>query len=73
MNTAEIQDIIVKTSVGKDLQSIADKVFQEERITCDEALKLYEKADLNFVGLLANFVKTKKFGSSVFFNKNIHV
>ncbi|MCQ2960508.1 MAG: aminofutalosine synthase MqnE [Bacteroidales bacterium] len=73
MDSIEIQDIMLKTSVNGDLQKIAEKVLQNERISCDDALLLYEKADLNFVGMLANYVKNQKFGSSVFFNKNIHV
>lgn len=73
MDSVEIQDIIVKTSIDKDLQAIAEKILHNERISCDDALLLYEKADLNFVGMLANYVKTQKFGNQVFFNKNIHV
>ncbi len=73
MNSTEIQDIIGKTSIDVDLQRIANKVLHDERISCEDALLLYEKADLNFVGILANYVKTKTFGNSVFFNKNIHV
>ncbi len=73
MDSLELQDIILNASIGKDLQIIAEKVFQNERISCDDALLLYEKADLNFVGMLANYVKNQKFGNKVFFNKNIHV
>ena len=72
MNSTEIQDIIGKTSIDVDLQRIANKVLHDERISCEDALLLYEKADLNFVGILANYVKSKTFGNSVFFNKNIH-
>lgn len=73
MNSLEIQDILGKTAIDSDLQNIAEKVLHDERISCEDALTLYEKADLNFVGILANYVKTKKFGNAVFFNKNIHV
>ncbi|MBP5584650.1 MAG: aminofutalosine synthase MqnE [Bacteroidales bacterium] len=73
MESSEIRDVIIRTSIGKDLQSIAAKILHNERISCDDALMLYEKADLNFVGMLANYVKTQKFGNQVFFNKNIHI
>lgn len=73
MDSMDINDILIKTTIDKDLHKIAEKVFHEERLSCEEALLLYEKADLNFVGVLANYVKTKKFGNTVFFNKNIHV
>lgn len=73
MESSEIRDIIIRTSIKKDLQYIAEKILHDERISCDDALVLYEKADLNLVGMLANYVKTKKFGNQVFFNKNIHI
>ncbi len=73
MNALEIRDIVGKTAISSDLQVIAQKVLNEERISCEDALYLYEHANLNFVGMLANYVKTKKYGDKVFFNKNIHV
>ena len=73
MESSEIRDIIIRTSIKKDLQYIAEKILHDERISCDDALVLYEKADLNLVGMLANYVKTKNFGNQVFFNKNIHI
>lgn len=73
MNSDEIQSIFHKSQLSSDFQKIADKVFNQERLSCEDALMLYEKADLNFVGILANYVKMTKFGNRVFFNKNIHV
>ncbi len=73
MNKQELQDIIHKIVSNEELLTIAEKVFNNERITTDDALLLYEKADLNFVGMLAHYVKTQKFGDQVFFNKNIHI
>lgn len=73
MTGVEIRDIVGKTTISSELQIIAEKVLNNERLTCDDALYLYEHANLNFVGMLANFAKTKKFGDKVFFNKNIHV
>ena len=71
--TRLIASLLIKSSVSKQLQEIAEKILHDERISCDDALVLYEKTDLNFVGMLANYVKTKKFGNQVFFNKNIHI
>ncbi len=73
MKGDELRDIIVKTVSDKYLLAIAAKVFEKERLSCEDALYLYKSADLNFVGMLANYVKTEKFGNAVFFNKNIHV
>jgi aminodeoxyfutalosine synthase len=53
--------------------SIASKVFNNERITDDEAFYLYENSDIAFCGFLANYIKAKRFGKNVFYNKNTHV
>lgn len=52
---------------------IAAKVFSGQRIHADEAVYLYEKSDLAFCAYLADYIKRKKFGNNVFYNKNIHV
>jgi len=73
MNISEIQDIVAGTTKDKDLLRIADTVLAGGRISVDDALFLYETANLNFVGLLANYVKIRMYGDNVYFNKNIHV
>lgn len=55
------------------LASIAQKVFDKERITAEEGLYLYEKASLGFLGSLANFIREKKNGKKTFFNRNFHI
>jgi aminodeoxyfutalosine synthase len=55
------------------LQSIADKVYDNERLTEEEGLLLFEKGSLPFVGTLANYVKEKRHGDAVFFNRNFHI
>lgn len=52
---------------------LSDKVLKGERITVDEAILLYETADLGYLSMLANFVREKKNGDHVYFNKNFHV
>lgn len=72
-NTADIQVILNDTSQSIELQNIAQKVHKGERITEEDALLLFEKADLSFVGALANFVREKKHGDATFFNRNFHI
>jgi aminodeoxyfutalosine synthase len=72
-NTADIQVILNDTSQSIELQNIAQKVHRGERITEGDALTLFEKADLSFVGALANFVREKKHGDATFFNRNFHI
>lgn len=59
--------------VSKDLQSIAEKVFNNERITDEEGLLLFEKASLPFLGSLANHIREKLHGDKTYFNRNFHI
>ena len=55
------------------LQSIADKVYNGERLTEEDGLLLFERGSLPFVGSLANYVKERLHGDAVFFNRNFHI
>jgi aminodeoxyfutalosine synthase len=55
------------------LNSIADKVASGIRITDEDAIVLFEKASLGFVGSLANKVRERLHGNKVFFNRNFHI
>jgi len=66
-------DIINQSNIGKDLKTIAAKVFAGERITEKEGLLLYEEADLAYLGALSNFIREKKHGNKTYFNKNFHI
>ncbi|MCH8904877.1 MAG: aminofutalosine synthase MqnE, partial [Bacteroidetes bacterium] len=57
----------------QDLQDIALKVMEGERISFDDGLLLFEKGSLSFVGSLANYIREKRFGSDTFFNRNFHI
>lgn len=70
---ADIQVILNDKSQNIELQQIAQKVHAGERITEGDALVLFEKADLSFVGALANFVREKKHGDKTYFNRNFHI
>ncbi len=54
-------------------RSIAEKVLNEERITFDEGVYLYDKAELSFVGALANYIREKRHGDKTYFNRNFHL
>ncbi|HON51899.1 MAG TPA: aminofutalosine synthase MqnE [Bacteroidales bacterium] len=62
-----------ETAVSQELQTIAHKVLQNQRITTQDCLLLYEQGELAFVGALADFVRFQKNENIVFFNKNIHI
>jgi aminodeoxyfutalosine synthase len=52
---------------------IARKVQADERITDPECLLLYEEADTGFLGMLANFIRTRKNGQAVYYIRNFHI
>ena len=56
-----------------ELKMIALKVKQADRITEAEGLLLFEKADLNFLGALANYIRERRHGKKVYFNRNFHI
>lgn len=56
-----------------ELKIISEKVFSGERISFEEGIFLFEKADLPFLGRLANFVREKKNGNLAYFNRNFHI
>ncbi len=55
------------------LGPIRDKVMAAERLTEDEALRLYEAKDLAAVGALANHVRERRHGDLTFYNRNVHL
>ncbi|MBL0182988.1 MAG: aminofutalosine synthase MqnE [Chitinophagaceae bacterium] len=66
-------DILIDSAADKDLKAIARKVKNNERITDDECLLLFEKGSLAFVGALANYIREKKHGDTTYFNRNFHI
>ena len=64
---------ILQSNIAEEFKTIASKVFNEERITEEEGVLLFEKADLNYLGSLANHIREKKHGSTTYFNKNFHI
>lgn len=65
--------LIQNPHLSADLKSIAQKVQAGERITFEEGVLLYEKAELSFLGVLANYIREKKHGDLTYFNRNFHI
>lgn len=63
---------VLLPGLDENLKGIAEKVFNEQRISEEEGLLLYEKADLGFLGILADYVRAKKNGDYTYFNRNFH-
>ncbi len=55
------------------LNKIAAKVINDQRITFDEGVMLFEKGEPGWLGMLANLVRERKNGNRTFFNRNFHI
>jgi aminodeoxyfutalosine synthase len=64
---------MIKHLLNSDLQAIATKILDNQRINTDEALKLYHDAPLSALAYLADVVRVRKNEDKVFFNRNIHL
>jgi aminodeoxyfutalosine synthase len=56
-----------------ELMLIANKIDDNQRITPEEGLVLYKKADLALLGLLAGIVRRRQNGNKAYFNHNFHI
>jgi aminodeoxyfutalosine synthase len=65
--------LLTADSVSKDLQSIAKKILNQERISDEDALVLFEKGSLSFLGSLANHIRERMHGDKTYFNRNFHI
>ncbi|MRG44894.1 aminofutalosine synthase MqnE [Chitinophaga sp. SYP-B3965] len=61
------------SSLDKDIRRIADKVLQQERLTQEDGVTLFEKGDIGVLGALANHVRERKHGNKTYFNRNFHI
>jgi aminodeoxyfutalosine synthase len=73
MQTKTTPSVLLDSNISNDLKQIAEKVFADERITFDEGVLLFEKGELGYLGTLANYVREKKNGNNVYFNRNFHI
>jgi aminodeoxyfutalosine synthase len=67
-----LEEVFAKVS-DKDLLKIADKVINQQRLTEEEGVLLFEKAELSFVGALAAHVAERLHGGMIYFNRNFHI
>ncbi len=65
--------LLTNPNLPKPLLAIAQKVKDNERITFDEGVYLYEHAELSYLGVLANYIREKKHGDNTYFNRNFHL
>jgi len=66
-------DAIIFQSKHADLQAIARRVLNKQRINFEETVLLYEKGELGFLGSLANAIRESRHGLVTYFNRNFHI
>jgi len=74
MNTELNLDLLLlDKNLSSELRSIAEKVKLNERISFDEGILLYERGELGYLGVLANYIREKRHGDKTYFNRNFHI
>lgn len=71
--TEKLSFLIQDKHLDADLKDIAQKVFQGERVSFDEGVILYERGELGYLGVLANYIREKRHGDYTYFNRNFHI
>lgn len=65
--------MIAEKDIAEELKPIAEKVRNGIRINDQEAVLLFEKGSLPFLGSLANAIREKLHGDTTYFNRNFHI
>lgn len=73
VHTPSLDFILSNKTIDSRLIQIAEKVRQEQRLTDEEGVLLFEKGALSFVGALAADVANRLHGKKVYFNRNFHI
>src|ERR1700709_2867523 len=68
-----LQVLLQNPGLAADLKNIAEKVLNQERITFDEGVLLFERGELGYLGILANYIREKRHGNNTYFNRNFHI
>ncbi len=64
---------LLSSLTDETLKTIANKVINDERITSEEGVYLFDNAELGYVGSLANYIREKRHDDKTYFNKNFHI
>ena len=71
--SSQFQVLLNNPLLTPELKQIAEKVYNNQRITFDDGVLLYEKAELSYLGTLANYMREKRHGNTTYFNRNFHI
>ncbi|WP_163328464.1 aminofutalosine synthase MqnE [Desulfurobacterium thermolithotrophum] len=68
-----MEEVILSLVKDKNLFSIIEKIFSNDRLSFEDGLKLFNSFDLPILGLLGNYAAEKKNGKLAYFNVNVHI
>ena len=71
--TKDLSVLLHDPKLSEAHKAIVQKVIDNQRISFEEGVFLFEHGELAFVGALANFVRERKNGDRTFFNRNFHI
>ncbi|MCB0402446.1 MAG: aminofutalosine synthase MqnE [Flavobacteriales bacterium] len=66
-------DTLLQSDIDESLKAIARKVQQQERLTDEEGIYLFDHAEVGYLGVLANSIREQRHGNKTYFNKNFHI
>lgn len=64
---------LVESTTNLDLKKIGQKILNNQRISFDDGVLLFEHGSLSYLGALANWVREQKHGNKTYFNRNFHI
>jgi aminodeoxyfutalosine synthase len=74
MDKDQITNLIIQDkNTDSSIKEIVNAVLEGQRISIEQGLLLYKKADISLLGILANFIREKKNGNRTYFNRNFHI
>ncbi len=73
MDQSALHVLLNDTSLSTPLRAIAQKVQNNERLSVEDGVLLFEEAPLGYLATLANHIREAKHGDRTYFNRNFHV
>lgn len=73
IHSFSLEEVFRQSGLDKQLLTIAEKIKNEQRLSEEEGVLLFEKGELPYLGVLANHVRERLHGNKVYFNRNFHI
>lgn len=64
---------LIRNQKDPSLKKIASKIIEQERLSEEDGILLFQYGTLPFLGTLANFVRQRLHGDKTYFNRNFHI